>query len=106
MNKKKQNKAIKYRIYPTAEQASFFVNSFGQMRKLYNLLLGKWQEDKKEDIMGFRNKSYSSTITGTLATVLPKPWLEIMDDSYKSFMEQDFIEAEEDALTGEPVNGQ
>ena len=48
MNKKKQNKAIKYRIYPTAEQASFFVNSFGQMRKLYNLLLGKWQEDKKE----------------------------------------------------------
>lgn len=68
------------------------------------LILKSWQEDKKEDIMNFRNKSYSSTITGTLATALPKPWLEIMDDSYKSFMSQEFIEAEEDALTGEPVN--
>lgn len=68
------------------------------------LILKSWQEDKKEDIMGFRNKSYCSTITGTLASVLPKPWLEIMDDSYKSFMDQEFVEAKEDALTGEPVS--
>ncbi|GGZ95304.1 potassium transporter [Ignatzschineria ureiclastica] len=62
------------------------------------LILKSWQQDKKEDIMGFRNKSYSSTITGTLAACLPKPWIEIMDDSYKSFMKQEFIPAEEDAL--------
>ena len=67
------------------------------------LILKSWQEDKKEDIMGFRNKSYSSTITGTLASALPKPWMEIMDDSYRGFMAQEFVEAKEDALTGEPV---
>ncbi|MHC5225786.1 flavin-containing monooxygenase [Ignatzschineria sp. LJL83] len=67
------------------------------------LILKSWQGDKQEDIMGFRNKSYCSTITGTLASCLPKPWLEIMDDSYKSFMNQEFVPATEDALTEEKV---
>lgn len=62
------------------------------------LILKSWQSDKQEDIMGFRNKSYSSTITGTLASCLPKPWIEIMDDSYRGFMKQEFVPATEDAL--------
>lgn len=36
------NRAIKYRIYPTAEQMQFFAQTFGCCRKIYNLML----EDK------------------------------------------------------------
>ena len=33
------NKAIKYRLYPTAEQAVMFAKTFGCCRKVYNLML-------------------------------------------------------------------
>ncbi len=33
------NKAIKYRLYPTTEQAVMFVKTFGCCRKVYNLIL-------------------------------------------------------------------
>ena len=33
------NRAIKYRVYPTAEQAVLFVKTFGCCRKVYNLML-------------------------------------------------------------------
>ena len=33
------NKAIKYRIYPTTEQAMIFAKTFGCCRKVYNLML-------------------------------------------------------------------
>ena len=33
------NKAIRYRLYPTTEQAVFFVKTFGCCRKVYNLML-------------------------------------------------------------------
>lgn len=33
------NRAIKYRIYPTSEQASKFTNTFGCCRKIWNLML-------------------------------------------------------------------
>lgn len=33
------NKAIKYRIYPTAEQKIMFAKTFGCCRKIYNLML-------------------------------------------------------------------
>ena len=33
------NKAIRYRIYPTTEQAVFFAKTFGCCRKVYNLML-------------------------------------------------------------------
>lgn len=46
----------------------------------------QWQKDKRVDIMGFREKSYRSTLTGTLAPELPKPWLKIMDDSLEHFL--------------------
>ncbi|HJH09595.1 MAG TPA: NAD(P)/FAD-dependent oxidoreductase, partial [Psychrobacter pasteurii] len=36
--------------------------------------------------MTFREKSYRSTLTGTLAPELPKPWLNIMDDSLEHFL--------------------
>lgn len=46
----------------------------------------QWQRDKKVNIMCFREKSYRSTLTGTLAPELPKPWLDIMDDSLEHFL--------------------
>lgn len=33
------NKAIKYRLYPTAEQSIMFAKTFGCCRKVYNLML-------------------------------------------------------------------
>lgn len=51
------NKAIKYRLYPTTEQAIMFVKTFGCCRKVYNLMLA----DKVE--------SYKAT--GKFATVTP-----------------------------------
>lgn len=36
--------------------------------------------------MGFREKSYRSTLTGTIAPELPQPWLEILDDSLEHFL--------------------
>ncbi|MDO4327595.1 MAG: helix-turn-helix domain-containing protein [bacterium] len=38
------NKAIKYRVYPTAEQAVMFVKTFGCCRKVYNLMLADKME--------------------------------------------------------------
>jgi trimethylamine monooxygenase len=58
-------------------------------------LLKSWLLDKQEDIMGFRNKSYRSTITGTQAAALPKPWLDIKDDSLEGFMAMQFAVLEE-----------
>ncbi len=51
------NKAIKYRLYPTMEQATMFLKTFGCCRKVYNLMLA----DKIE--------SYKTT--GRFAAVTP-----------------------------------
>ena len=51
------NKAIKYRIYPTTEQAAMFANTFGCCRKVYNLMLAD------------KIKSYKTT--GKFAAVTP-----------------------------------
>ena len=51
------NKAIKYRLYPTTEQAILFAKTFGYCRKVYNLMLA----DKIE--------SYKAT--GKFTTVTP-----------------------------------
>jgi len=45
-----------------------------------------WELDKEADILGYRNKSYRSTLTGTLAPVHHTPWMEAMDDSLETFL--------------------
>ena len=42
------NKAIKYRIYPTKEQAIMFAKTFGCCRKVYNLMLSDKIESYKQ----------------------------------------------------------
>ena len=46
-----------------------------------------WEHHKEEDIMTYRNNSFSSAVTGTVAPVHHTPWAEAMDDSMKTFME-------------------
>lgn len=54
-------------------------------------ILKQWQKDKIADIMGFREKAYTSTLTNTLAPELPEPWLAILDDSLEHFLNLAFI---------------
>ncbi|WP_280758636.1 flavin-containing monooxygenase [Prescottella agglutinans] len=53
-------------------------------------LFKQWKKDKKSDIMGYRNCSYTSTLTGTVAPPLHDEWMNILDDSAESFLNNDF----------------
>ena len=55
-------------------------------------ILKQWQKDKVANIMGFREKAYRSTLTGTLAPELPEPWLDITDDSLEHFLNLSFVQ--------------
>ncbi len=57
-------------------------------------IIKEWIESKSEGILNFRDRCYRSTITGTLAAKLPKPWMEMMDDSLESFMKLEFEPSE------------
>lgn len=54
----------------------------------------QWKKDKTANIMGFREKAYRSTLTGTLAPELPVPWLDILDDTLEHFLNLTFIQSE------------
>ena len=41
---------------------------------------------KEEDILTYRNKSFSSPVTETVAPIHHTPWAEAMDDSMDTFM--------------------
>lgn len=45
-----------------------------------------WKHDKEEDIMGYRNKSYPSLLTGTPSPTHHTPWLQALDDSLESYL--------------------
>lgn len=49
----------------------------------------EWEHDKEADILGYRNKSYRSTLTGTLAPVHHTPWMDAMDDSLEAFLNEE-----------------
>ena len=46
----------------------------------------QWEHDKIEDIVNYRNKSFSSAVTGSDAPLHHTDWLEAMDDSMDTFM--------------------
>ena len=46
----------------------------------------QWEHDKTEDIVNYRNKSFSSAVTGSIAPIHHTNWLEAMDDSMDAFM--------------------
>jgi len=47
----------------------------------------QWKKHKKQDIMTFRNNSYKSVITGTMAPAHHTPWKDALDDSLESYLE-------------------
>jgi trimethylamine monooxygenase len=46
----------------------------------------EWEHHKVEDIMTYRNKSFSSPVTGSVGPVHHTPWETAMDDSLKTFL--------------------
>jgi len=46
----------------------------------------QWEHDKIEDIIHYRNKSFSSAVTGSVAPIHHTNWLQAMDDSMDAFM--------------------
>ena len=46
----------------------------------------QWKKHKKEDIMGFRDNSYRSVMTGTMAPKHHTRWVEAMDDSMEAYL--------------------
>ena len=49
-------------------------------------LFKEWKHDKVEGIMTFRDRSYRSVLTGTMAPPHHTPWLEALDDSLEAFL--------------------
>ena len=47
----------------------------------------EWKGHKKIDIMTFRNNSYKSVITGTMAPVHHTPWKDALDDSLEVYLQ-------------------
>jgi len=45
-----------------------------------------WLGDKQADILGYRDKGYRSTITGTQSPPHHTPWMQAMDDSLEAFL--------------------
>lgn len=74
-------------LHKMTDYPEFAVEEQGELFKT-------WLKDKQKGIMTFREESYTSTVTGTVATQLPAPWLEIKGDSLESFMALDFIDVE------------
>ena len=46
----------------------------------------EWEHHKEADIMGFRDNSYRSVMTGTQAPKHHTPWMEAMDDSLEAYL--------------------
>jgi len=53
-----------------------------------NQIFLKWKTDKKRDIMGYRDKSYRSVITGTSAVPHHTRWLQALDDSMEEYLRE------------------
>ncbi|GLZ73513.1 MULTISPECIES: NAD(P)-binding domain-containing protein [Burkholderiaceae] len=57
----------------------------------------EWKKDKHDDIMGYRNKSYRSLMTGNQSPAHHTPWLEALDDSLEAYLADASIEPIEKA---------
>ncbi len=70
------NRAFKYRIYPTAEQAVLFAKTFGCCRKVYNLMLAdKISSYKKQVLLADRHlhSTRKTILSLRKSTALPLP---------------------------------
>lgn len=58
-----------------------------------------WKRDKKKDIMAFRNVSYTSPLTKTMAPPHHTPWKDALDDSMEAYLADGPLEADPEART-------
>ena len=70
-------------LLDVTDYPDFDVEQQGQLFK-------DWKQHKKDSILGYRNRSYVSTLTGTLAPPLQEDWLNILDDSAEAFLANDY----------------
>ncbi|MES2869091.1 MAG: NAD(P)/FAD-dependent oxidoreductase [Pseudomonadota bacterium] len=75
-----QGRYIKHLIDQT-DYPSFDIDAVNQ-------IFLKWKMDKKRDIMGYRDKSYRSVITGTTAVPHHTRWLQALDDSMEEYLRE------------------
>ncbi len=55
----------------------------------------QWKKHKKENIMTFRDNSYKSVMTGTMAPLHHTAWKEALDDSMESYLQNEVPDAAE-----------
>jgi trimethylamine monooxygenase len=48
----------------------------------------EWEHHKVDNILTYRDRSYRSVLTGTQAPIHHTPWMEALDDSMKTFLDQ------------------
>ena len=68
------NKAYKYRLYPTNEQATMFAKTFGCCRKVYNLML-------EEKIDNYKRTGKFGTVTPAKykrSILISKKWIVLL----------------------------
>lgn len=64
----------------------------------------QWLLDKEEDILRYRDKTYRSVITGTMATVHHTAWIDELDDSLERYLADPAeVQAEEQAVSGDEI---
>ncbi|WP_212564600.1 hypothetical protein [Pontibacter indicus] len=51
-------------------------------------LFKQWLIDKEEDILRYRDKTYTSVMTSTPAAQHHTRWLDEMDDSFERYMQE------------------
>lgn len=49
----------------------------------------EWKADKKADIMGYRDRTYASVLTGTMAARHHTDWVDELDDSLERYLDVD-----------------
>ncbi len=52
-----------------------------------NEVFMQWKKHKKENIMGFRDKTYRSVMTGKMSKPHHTPWLYALDDSLEAYLD-------------------
>jgi trimethylamine monooxygenase len=49
-------------------------------------LFKQWEQHKIEGIVTYRDRSYASTLTGTMAPPHHTRWMQALDDSLEAFL--------------------
>ncbi len=49
-------------------------------------MLKQWLRDKQEDILGYRDRTFTSIVTGTRAVPHRRKWMKELNDSAESFL--------------------